>query len=143
MWCSRGPAGRRTAEEVTPVLTIRRTAPLLAAPLSAVVLLWAGSGAASGRAGADGPGPSAYQEPRTYEADCRTEIAGSRVTAYCHNPYPVTDRVRLHVECDRWWDVDADGTPSDIGPAGYVELTDRCWKEVRAVWVTHQPFGGG
>ncbi|TQK43662.1 hypothetical protein FBY35_5134 [Streptomyces sp. SLBN-118] len=79
--------------------------------------------------------------PRTYQADCRTVIEGSRATAYCHNPYPSTDRVRLHVECERWWDIDADSAPVDVGPADYAELTDRCWKEIGEVWVSHQPVG--
>ncbi|MFH8618333.1 hypothetical protein ACH4E8_25145 [Streptomyces sp. NPDC017979] len=83
------------------------------------------------------------ERQRTYRADCRTEVRGSRAFAYCHNPYPVVDRVRLHVECDRWWDVDADGEPADVGPAQYRELTERCWKEVRAVWVSHQPLVDG
>ncbi|WP_243869764.1 hypothetical protein [Streptomyces liangshanensis] len=72
-------------------------------------------------------------------ATCRTRVEGSRATASCHNPYPVTDRVRLHVECARWWDVDADSAPVELHPAGYVQLSDRCWKEVRSVWVSHDP----
>ncbi|WP_149180094.1 hypothetical protein [Streptomyces sp. TRM49041] len=78
-------------------------------------------------------------------ASCRTEVDGSRVTAYCHNPYPRTDRVQLHVECARWWDVDADSSPVAVAPAAHVELTERCWKEVRAAWVSHQtvPGSGG
>ncbi|MFI1012079.1 hypothetical protein [Streptomyces sp. NPDC020965] len=107
---------------------IRRSAPVLAA---ATLLLWATPEALSQE-----------PEPRTYEADCRTEIEGSRATAYCHNPYPVTDRVRLHVECERWWDIDGDSAPADLDPAGYLALTDRCWKEIRAVWVSHQPVVG-
>ncbi|NUK26455.1 hypothetical protein HRW16_23985 [Streptomyces lunaelactis] len=78
-------------------------------------------------------------QPGTFEADCRTVVEGSRATAYCHNPYPETDRVQLHVECERWWDVDADSAPVSIGPAGYAELTERCWKEIREVWVSHRP----
>ncbi|MFE4540119.1 hypothetical protein ACFRKB_34490 [Streptomyces scopuliridis] len=73
-----------------------------------------------------------------FHASCRTAIVGSRATASCHNPYPQTDRIRLHVECARWWDIDADSAPVDVGPAGYAELTDRCWKEIREVWVTHE-----
>ncbi|MFD0428696.1 hypothetical protein ACFQ60_14535 [Streptomyces zhihengii] len=87
-------------------------------------------------------GPPLTAQRRTapvYRADCRTEIDGSTVTAYCHNPNPGADRVRLHVECDRWWDVDADTAAVDLFPAGYAELTQRCWKEIRAVWVSHQP----
>ncbi|MGW6710477.1 hypothetical protein ACWGDE_37070 [Streptomyces sp. NPDC054956] len=73
-----------------------------------------------------------------FGADCDTEIEGSQVVAYCHNKYPQTDLVRLHVECDRWWDVDGDGAAVAVGPAGRVELTSRCWKEVRSAWVSHQ-----
>ncbi|WP_405755425.1 hypothetical protein [Streptomyces sp. NBC_00073] len=73
-----------------------------------------------------------------FGADCDTVIEGSQVTATCHNAYPETDLLRLHVECDRWWDVDADSAATAVGPAGRIELTSRCWKEVRSAWVTHQ-----
>ncbi|MFF1414981.1 hypothetical protein ACFVX6_35320 [Streptomyces sp. NPDC058289] len=73
-----------------------------------------------------------------FGADCDTEINGSQVLAFCHNAYPQTDLVRLHVECDRWWDVDGDGAAVAVGPAGRVELSGRCWKEVRSAWVSHQ-----
>ncbi|MFE7553865.1 hypothetical protein [Streptomyces gardneri] len=78
-------------------------------------------------------------EPENFGASCRTVVQGSRVTAYCQNPYPATDRVRLHVECDRWWDIDTDSAPVDVGPADYAQVSGRCWKEVRSAWVTHQP----
>ncbi|WP_030204916.1 hypothetical protein [Streptomyces bikiniensis] len=84
------------------------------------------------------PAPAA-EEPENFGASCRTDVEGSRVTAHCQNPYPRTDRVRLHVECERWWDVDTDSAPVDVGPADYAQLTGRCWKEVRAAWITHQP----
>ncbi|MFJ8646931.1 hypothetical protein ACIRNI_12485 [Streptomyces sp. NPDC093546] len=77
-----------------------------------------------------------------YVASCRTAVEGSRVTAHCHNPYPHTDRVRLHVECDRWWDIDSDSAAVEVGPTAYAELTERCWKEVRAAWITHEPVRG-
>ncbi|MCJ0872892.1 hypothetical protein [Streptomyces sp. AP-93] len=73
-----------------------------------------------------------------FGADCDTEINGSQVVAFCHNSYPQTDLVRLHVECDRWWDVDGDGAAVAVGPAGRVELSGRCWKEVRSAWVSHR-----
>jgi hypothetical protein len=76
--------------------------------------------------------------PDLFGATCRSKVTGSRVTAYCHNPYPDVDRVRLHIECDRWWDVDSDGAPVEAGPAQTVRLQGRCWKEVRSVWVSHQ-----
>jgi hypothetical protein len=73
-----------------------------------------------------------------FGAFCRTRTQGSRATANCHNPYPETDRVRLHIECDRWWDLDSDSAPAPVGPAGYVQITGRCWQEIRSVWVSHQ-----
>ncbi|MCB5181195.1 hypothetical protein [Streptomyces antimicrobicus] len=73
-----------------------------------------------------------------FGADCATRIDGSTVTAHCHNRFARTDRVRLHVECDRWWDLDSDAAPVAVGPAGRAELAGRCWKEVRAAWVSHQ-----
>ncbi|WTV67275.1 hypothetical protein OG753_12190 [Streptomyces sp. NBC_00029] len=82
------------------------------------------------------PAPLAGGE--LFGADCDTAIQGSQVTAYCHNAYPETDQVRLHVECDRWWDVDGDGVAVTVGPAGRVELVGRCWKEVRSAWVSHR-----
>ncbi|MEU0400775.1 hypothetical protein ABZ318_11050 [Streptomyces sp. NPDC006197] len=78
-------------------------------------------------------------EPEDFGASCRTVVEGSRVTAHCSNPYPRTDRVRLHVECDRWWDVDSDSAPVEVGPADFAQVTGRCWKEVRSAWITHQP----
>ncbi|MET9542741.1 hypothetical protein ABZY16_35485 [Streptomyces sp. NPDC006553] len=81
----------------------------------------------------------AAEEPENFGASCRTVVQGSTVTAHCQNPYPRTDRVRLHVECERWWDIDSDSAPVEVGPADYGELTGRCWKEVRSAWITHQP----
>ncbi|MFJ1601700.1 hypothetical protein [Streptomyces sp. NPDC088261] len=85
-----------------------------------------------------GPDRETARERERDRATCRTWIEGSRATASCHNPNPETDLVRLHVECARWWDVDVDSAPAELHPAGYVQLSDRCWKEVRAVWVTHE-----
>ncbi|MFF4174143.1 hypothetical protein [Streptomyces sp. NPDC001744] len=81
----------------------------------------------------------AAEEPEDFGASCRTDVEGSRVTAHCQNPYPRTDRVRLHVECARWWDVDTDSAPVDVAPADYARIAGRCWKEVRSAWITHQP----
>ncbi|MFB7246438.1 hypothetical protein CW362_38885 [Streptomyces populi] len=75
--------------------------------------------------------------PQPFGAECRTTVTGSHVVAYCHNPYVGTDRVALHVECARWWDIDGDSVPVDVGPAMTVRLTGRCWKEIRTVWITH------
>ncbi|MCX4777499.1 hypothetical protein [Streptomyces sp. NBC_01264] len=82
--------------------------------------------------------PAKPAKRELFGADCDTEINGSQVVAFCHNGYPQTDLVRLHVECDRWWDVDGDGAAVAVGPAGRVELSGRCWKEVRSAWVSHQ-----
>lgn len=82
------------------------------------------------------PAPAPVRE--LYGADCDTEIDGSQVIAYCHNGYPETDLLRLHVECDRWWDLDADSAAVPLDPAGRIRLTGRCWKEVRTAWVSHQ-----
>ncbi|MFE9437416.1 hypothetical protein ACFYO2_00120 [Streptomyces sp. NPDC006602] len=76
--------------------------------------------------------------PEPFGAACRSKVIGSHVIAYCHNPYPRTDSVSLHIECDRWWDLDSDGTPIEAGPAQTVRLTGRCWKEVRSVWISHR-----
>ena len=77
-------------------------------------------------------------EPEPFGAACRSRVNGSHVIAYCHNPYPQPDRVSLHIECERWWDVDSDGASVEAGPAQTVRLTGRCWKEVRSVWVSHR-----
>ncbi|GGQ24416.1 hypothetical protein [Streptomyces roseolilacinus] len=116
------------------VIRHHRTAARTAVSVLAPVLL-AGFAVPAGPAAADGPRERAG-------ASCRTEVEGSRVTAYCHNPYPRTDRVRLHVECARWWDVDADSAPAEVPATAYVELTARCWKEVRAAWISHDPLPG-
>ncbi|MFE6063505.1 hypothetical protein [Streptomyces sp. NPDC056431] len=81
----------------------------------------------------------AAEEPENFGASCRTVVQGSTVTAHCQNPYPRADRVRLHVECERWWDIDSDSAPVEVGPADYGKITGRCWKEVRSAWITHQP----
>ncbi|MFB7932551.1 hypothetical protein ACFC4C_25960 [Streptomyces sp. NPDC056039] len=73
-----------------------------------------------------------------FGAACRIRVHDSRVTAYCHNPYPEPDRVSLHVECARWWDIDTDSSPVEAGPAQTVRLKGRCWKEVDAAWVSHR-----
>ncbi|MFE5488286.1 hypothetical protein [Streptomyces sp. NPDC056527] len=115
-----------------------------AAALASAAALLAGLAVAAEVRAAPGPAedaplPAVVRDPENFGASCRTVVEGSRVTAYCHNPYPGTDRVRLHVECDRWWDVDTDSAPVDVEATAYVRLTGRCWKEVRSAWLTHQP----
>ncbi|MEV7079118.1 hypothetical protein AB0N88_11315 [Streptomyces sp. NPDC093516] len=83
--------------------------------------------------------PAGEQEPADpFGAACRIRVTGSLVTAHCHNPYPETDRVSLHVECARWWDLDTDSAPVATAPAQTVRLTGRCWKEVDAAWISHR-----
>ncbi|MDQ0841925.1 hypothetical protein [Streptomyces sp. V1I6] len=125
---------RSPAEEVLLVRTTWRKASALAA--ATVLVLGITCTALHFRQETQDPRPA---QPPSYEARCSTVVEGSRVTAYCHNPYPAADRVRLHVECDRWWDVDADTAPVLLRPAEYGELTGRCWKEIRSVWISHQP----
>jgi len=78
------------------------------------------------------------ESTQLFGAACRIRVTGSRVTVYCHNPYPETDHVSLHVECARWWDLDTDGSPVEVWPAQTVRLTGRCWKEVGRVWISHR-----
>ncbi|MDT9691640.1 hypothetical protein Q5762_25515 [Streptomyces sp. P9(2023)] len=114
-----------------------------AAALASAVALLAGLAIAAEVRAAPAPTEEApapvARDAEDFGASCRTVVAGSQVTAYCQNPYPTTDRVRLHVECDRWWDVDVDSAPVDVRPTDYAQLTGRCWKEVRSAWLTHQP----
>ncbi|GAA3795940.1 hypothetical protein [Streptomyces chiangmaiensis] len=76
-------------------------------------------------------------DPQPFGAECRVGVTGSDVVAYCHNPYPDTDHVSLHIECDRWWDLDTDTAPVEAGPAMTVRLSGRCWENVRSAWVGH------
>lgn len=120
--------------------TRHRTRSLLAASAVVAGLLVPGALYAAGHVGAVAaappPAPPA-PDPEPSGAECRTSVQGSRVIAYCHNPYPSADRVQLHTKCARWWDIDADSRPVDVGPGRTVRLDDRCWKEVASVWVTH------
>ncbi|MFF1647126.1 hypothetical protein [Streptomyces sp. NPDC058240] len=120
--------------------TRRRTGILLAASIAVAGLAAPVGISVAGRVGAGASTPDApTSDPAGSE--CRTSVRGSRVVAYCHNPYPSTDRVQLHTECRRWWDIDADAPPVDVGPGRTVRLDDRCWKEVGSVWVTHRVQG--
>ncbi|WP_324785374.1 hypothetical protein [Streptomyces sp. H51] len=99
----------------------------------ALVLALPYEAASLARATAGDPDPA-----QPFGAECRSRVTGSHVVAYCHNPYPQTDRVSLHVECARWWDLDTDAAGVDVDPAATVRLTARCWKEVAAVWISHR-----
>ena len=84
----------------------------------------------------DDAGKSA--DPWPFGSECRVRVAGAHVVAYCHNPYPDTDHVSLHIECAQWWDIDTDTAPAEAGPATTVRLTGRCWEGVRSAWVDHR-----
>ncbi|RII18586.1 hypothetical protein DSC45_11755 [Streptomyces sp. YIM 130001] len=114
--CLRNPVGRRAGSAFAGVL--------------AALLLSANPAAADAH-------PEPAGSARTQGAHCRTSVQGSEAVALCHNPYPEADRVRLHVECARWWDIDTDSSPVESAPAMTVRLDGRCWKEIRAVWVSH------
>ncbi len=109
---------------------------LVASSVVAGLLVPVGLYAAGHVGAADAAAPPAA-DPGPSGAECRTSVTGSRVVAYCHNPYPSTDRVQLHTECARWWDIDADSKPVAVGPGRTVRLDDRCWKEVSSAWITH------
>lgn len=99
-----------------------------------------GAAHGSGPASRDGEGETEGGGARQDAGpSCRVVAQGSVVTAHCRNPDPSTDRVRLHVECARWWDVDSDSAPVDVDPADFAQVTGRCWKEIRSAWVTHAP----
>ncbi|WP_406150244.1 hypothetical protein [Streptomyces sp. NBC_01012] len=116
--------------------TRRRTWALLAAAAVVAGLLAPVAVSAANRAGSGAAAPH-VPDPEPSGAECRTSVEGSRVVAYCHNPYPTTDHVRLHTECARWWDVDADGAAVAVRPGRTVRIEDRCWKEVESAWVSH------
>lgn len=120
--------------------TRRRTLALLAS-FAAAVLLVPAVFYVAGPGGATTTGSRAPRAPVPEPAgsECRTTVEGSLVIAYCHNPYPSVDTVRLHTECAQWWDVDGDGTAVDVGPGRTVRLQDRCWKDVATAWVSHRP----
>ncbi|WTD74241.1 hypothetical protein OHB56_10095 [Streptomyces sp. NBC_01635] len=86
-------------------------------------------------------GSDAAASDDPFGAACRIGVDGSWVTAYCHNPYPGIDHVRLHIECVRWWDLDSDSAPVAAGPAQTVRLAGRCWKEVGTAWISHRKAG--
>ena len=79
----------------------------------------------------------AWAPSASADAECHAVVHGSQGIAWCHNPDPDVDHVQLHIECRRWWDPDVDARPVPVGPAETVTLTDRCWKEIQSVWVTH------
>ncbi|WP_405897103.1 hypothetical protein OG242_05730 [Streptomyces sp. NBC_00727] len=117
--------------------THHRTRSLLASGAVIAGLLVPAGLYAAGHVGATGAAAPPAPSPEPAGSECRTSVDGSRVVAYCHNPYPTADRVQLHTECARWWDVDADSKPVTVRPGSTVRLADRCWKEVASAWVTH------
>ncbi|MFI6683301.1 hypothetical protein [Streptomyces sp. NPDC050485] len=113
----------------------RRALALLFLLLAAAAGLAAPSVVRAAGAPAAAPAPA---PPEPFGATCRTSVQGSHVTMYCHNPYPDADRVRLHIDCALWWDLDADSAPVEVDPGQTIKLIDRCWKDVGTVWVTHE-----
>ncbi|CAM5579551.1 MULTISPECIES: hypothetical protein [Streptomyces] len=114
----------------------------LASTTVAVALVLPVSCAAIAHARVHSAEAGAGTEPaEPFGAACRISVTGSRVTAFCHNPYPETDSVSLHVECARWWDLDSDGSPVAAEPAQTVRMTARCWKEIDSAWVSHRREG--
>ncbi|MFS8362321.1 hypothetical protein [Streptomyces sp. CWNU-52B] len=105
---------------------------------AALTLLLAVPAGAASHTARTAPHARVPVEERPFGAACRTVVDGSHVTAYCRNPYPEPDHLGLHIECERWWDIDADGVSVEAGPAQNVRLTGRCWKEVRSAWVSHR-----
>lgn len=79
--------------------------------------------------------------PEPFGASCRSRVAGSRVISYCHNPYPRTDGVRLHIECARWWDLDSDGPEVEAGLAAD-RTADRTVLEGGPLGVDQPPEAG-
>lgn len=117
----------------------RSIAPVLATAAALTVLSYEAVSHVRGGNGGTRTSAEAREEKREpFGSECRIQVAGSAVTAHCHNPYATPDRVRLHVECARWWDIDTDGPPAVAGPAETVRLTGRCWKEVGSAWVSHE-----
>ncbi|WNI25545.1 hypothetical protein [Streptomyces sp. ITFR-16] len=117
--------------------TRSRTRSLLAASAAVAGLLVPVGLYAAGHVGAARAATSHAPDPEPSGSECRTSVQGSRVVAYCHNPYPSADRVQLHTECARWWDIDADSAPVAVAPGRTVRLDARCWKDVDSAWVTH------
>ncbi|MFG2893183.1 hypothetical protein [Streptomyces sp. NPDC048248] len=74
-------------------------------------------------------------------AQCRTTVVRSTATATCFNPHGNISRVRLHIECKRWYDPDVDSLAEAVGPAQRVTLSGRCWQEIEDIWVSHDPAG--
>lgn len=107
-------------------------------PVSAAFSLLLVPLSGTGPAEASAPHRPPTEPARPFGADCRTQTEGSEVTVHCHNPYPETDRVRLHIECDAWWDIDTDSTAVAVEPALTVRLAGRCWQDVRSVRISHQ-----
>nr|WP_202504324.1 MULTISPECIES: hypothetical protein [unclassified Streptomyces] len=125
-------------EETAVRSTRRRTWALVATATAVAGLLAPVAVSAASRVAGSGAAAPAVPSPEPSGAECRTSVEGSRVVAYCHNPYPTTDLVQLHTECARWWDVDADAEAVAVQPGRTVRLEDRCWKEVGRAWVSHR-----
>ncbi|MDI5963077.1 hypothetical protein POF50_028460 [Streptomyces sp. SL13] len=84
------------------------------------------------------PGVVPLDTARDDGARCDLVRHGSDAVATCMNPDPEETRLQLHVSCVRWWDPATDTAPVYDGPAQWVTLSGRCWKEIRAAWLTRR-----
>ncbi|MEU9114246.1 hypothetical protein AB0D04_21285 [Streptomyces sp. NPDC048483] len=109
----------------------RRTA-AFAVTLAALL----GATASAARAVPPAPADDPRDMPR---AQCRTAVVGSTGTARCFNPNGTISRVRLHIECSRWYDPDVDTRAVPVGPAGQITVAGRCWQEIEDLWVSQDP----
>ncbi|WP_044364551.1 hypothetical protein [Streptomyces natalensis] len=84
------------------------------------------------------PPPAADDPQDIPRAQCRTAVAGSTATARCFNPNGNLSRIRLHIECRRWYDPDVDTRAAPDGPAQQITLTGHCWQEIAEAWVSQE-----
>lgn len=80
-------------------------------------------------------------KPDPFGAACRSTVTGSQVIAHCYNPYVAVDRVRLHIECARWWDIDSDSAAVATA-AGADRTAHRALLEGSPIGVVQPPAGG-
>ncbi|MGW2634195.1 hypothetical protein ACWC2K_33435 [Streptomyces chattanoogensis] len=84
--------------------------------------------------------PPDPDDPREVpRARCRTAVVGSTGVARCFNPNGTISRIRLHIECGRWYDPDVDTRAAAVGPAERITVTGHCWQEIEDLWVSQEP----
>ncbi|MFJ9418596.1 hypothetical protein ACIRPT_31225 [Streptomyces sp. NPDC101227] len=103
------------------------------AALTVALTALLGVTASAARAVPPAPGDDPREVPR---ARCRTAVVGSTGTARCFNPNGTLSRVRLHIECKRWYDPDVDTRAVPVGPARQITVAGRCWQEIQDLWVS-------